>query len=873
MDKKRSKISKSFALLFLISMIISMMALPIPSATAHSPPWEIPTYAYISVTPNPVGVGQDLNVVVWVDKSLPGAMAANDIRFKDYEVIVTKPDNTTEKLTWDIVTDTTSSAYTKYTPSTAGVYSFVFSHPNLTFTWSGQYENDIFMGSTSRTVDVTVQEEPITSHITSGALPSEYWARPIEGQNTYWYSIASNWLGSGSPQIGTTLLQRDGTAPNSAHVMWSKPLQDGGIVGGSNVGEPGNSYYPGLSYNARFSNPIILYGRLYYAIPNGNSGSGGGYVCVDLRTGEELWKIDTTGVGDPSFAYLYDFQDGNQHGVLPNGLLMVQSTIGGTYFPGWGYFGGTPVWRAYEPSTGALTNTNITNVPDGTAVLGNDGEHIRYSLTNLGSPSSPQWYLTSWNSSKMNQLTPGQIGAQNWYPSNFDAGDPRMFDWNISIPSLKAGTITTWTAFLDDILLCGNGTLPYSATTGHSVGGTEPFTLYGISLKPETRGQLLWTKNYDALPSNITLLRGPVDAESRVFVIAQKETIVNDGYDLDTGNKLYTTERQGDWDYYISGSVASWPKIAYGNLYSSSYGGIVYCYGARNGTLLWTYGNGGEGNSTNSGLETIWGNYPTFIGAFADGKVYTYVIEHSPNSPIYKGAQFRCINATTGAEIWTISGFGTSFLTTIGMAIADGYLTFINCYDMQVYCIGKGASETTVEASPKVSVKGSSVLIEGTVMDLAAGTQQPEQAARFHNGVPAVSDESQSAWMEYVYMQKPRPTDATGVPITFSVVDANGNYRTIGATTSDSDGFYSFNWMPDIEGKYTVYASFEGSESYWPSHAVTAFNIDPAPATPAPTEAPPASVADTYFVPAIACLFAAIIVVGLLTILMMRKRP
>jgi hypothetical protein len=52
--------------------------------------------------------------------------------------------------------------------------------------------------------------------------------------------------------------------------------------------------------------------------------------------------------------------------------------------------------------------------------------------------------------------------------------------------------------------------------------------------------------------------------------------------------------------------------------------------------------------------------------------------------------------------------------------------------------------------------------------------------------------------------------------------------------------------MPDIPGKFTVYASFEGSESYWPSHAVTAFTVDtPAEATPPPTPSP-APMTDTY---------------------------
>lgn len=146
-------------------------------------------------------------------------------------------------------------------------------------------------------------------------------------------------------------------------------------------------------------------------------------------------------------------------------------------------------------------------------------------------------------------------------------------------------------------------------------------------------------------------------------------------------------------------------------------------------------------------------------------------------------------------------------------AVASGYLTVFDPYDSQIYCYGKGPSQLTV-AAPQSSIElGKSLVISGTVTDIASGTIQKEQAARFPNGVPAVSDASISAWMEYVYMQKPRPTDVTGVPVTLSVVDSNGNYREIGTATS-KDGFFTFNWKPDITGQYSVYASFAGSESY-----------------------------------------------------------
>jgi len=279
-------------------------------------------------------------------------------------------------------------------------------------------------------------------------------------------------------------------------------------------------------------------------------------------------------------------------------------------------------------------------------------------------------------------------------------------------------------------------------------------------------------------------------------------------------------------------------------------------------------------NSTNTGLQTPWGMYPIHIGTIADGKIYLFNSEHSPNEPMYKDVYVTCIDANTGQEKWRIMSYANpgSFMAP-GFAIADGYLAYLNLYDKQIYTIGKGPSETTVTASPKVSVYGSSVIIEGTIIDIAAGTKQKEQAARFPNGVPAVSDDSQSEWMQYVYMQKPRPMDTVGVQITLSVVDANGNYRDIGTTTSDADGFFVFTWKPDIEGQYTVYASFAGSDSYWPSHAVTAFTVDPAAPTPTPTDAPLASVSDTYFVPAVAGIIVAIAAGFAITILMLRKKP
>jgi hypothetical protein len=109
--------------------------------------------------------------------------------------------------------------------------------------------------------------------------------------------------------------------------------------------------------------------------------------------------------------------------------------------------------------------------------------------------------------------------------------------------------------------------------------------------------------------------------------------------------------------------------------------------------------------------------------------------------------------------------------------------------------------------------------------------------------------------------------------VTLDVIDANGNYRSIGTATTDTSGTFSYMWKPDIPGKYTLIATFQGSESYYASYTETAFGVTEAPAaTPTPTPSP-ASMADLYFVPAAAGIIIAIAIATALIMLMLRKRP
>jgi hypothetical protein len=68
---------------------------------------------------------------------------------------------------------------------------------------------------------------------------------------------------------------------------------------------------------------------------------------------------------------------------------------------------------------------------------------------------------------------------------------------------------------------------------------------------------------------------------------------------------------------------------------------------------------------------------------------------------------------------------------------------------MRIFCVGPGPSATTVQAPLNAITAGSSVVIQGTVMDISAGTTQAQQSADFPNGVPCASDASMTDWMGY----------------------------------------------------------------------------------------------------------------------------
>jgi hypothetical protein len=315
-------------------------------------------------------------------------------------------------------------------------------------------------------------------------------------------------------------------------------------------------------------------------------------------------------------------------------------------------------------------------------------------------------------------------------------------------------------------------------------------------------------------------------------------------YDITTGNQIWETEPlPNGW-----GIFEYQRDIANGKVFTTGYTGAVRAYNADTGVLEWQF------DMRPAGFETVYGVYPTYSGfTVADNKLFTSNDEHSSDGVLWRGSRLYAIDTDTGEEVWSISGM---LRHTV---IADGVLIALNSYDGQVYGFGKGPSATTVSV-PATSIEvGESFTITGTVTDQTPSTKD----------TPAIADEDMSEWMEYLYMQKPIPGDAKGVPVSIDTLDPNGNYVHIGDATSDMSGTFGFTWNPQVPGLHQIIATFAGSESYGSSYATSYLTVVDAPEpTPEPTPTP-APMTDTYIAGSSIAIIAAIAVVAFL---LLRKK-
>jgi len=875
---------KTISILILVAFVVSTITtIPIQPAKAQA---TMKTYPIVDAIPNPIAVGQETLLKTGISEALPSASYG----WTDITITVVKPDGTSTTL-GPLTTDSTGATYATYVPDQVGNYTITTNFPNqtypITYKPSGRTEPiqaGTIMLESSKSMTLEVLDELSQKFYPGHPLPTEYWSRPIDPALREWYSISGNWV----ERPPNSVVQYQDYAPETPHVLWVTPYEQGGISGGLYDGQNNiiADMYGGDAYEGRFANSVVINGVLYY-----NTQANGLYAqvsipgiqAIDLHTGEKLWFLNNTflSFGQTMFYPSYNV----------NGMWNYLWSVNGNNY------------TAYSPNDGSF-QFMFHDVPSGTRVFGPNGEILIYQInTNagwmalwnstlaglqnavIGTPSYGSWSFGTlgMDASGRGSRDPGgptnptnEIGQQmnSAFPVTryLDGSLDKCYSWNVTIP--KGLTSNYLRVYQDDRIvgMAFNQTmvrvwgLPINgitATRNASISSGSISKIFDKTWTPPSE----WREG-----SNILYYTGASNYVkddtygNGVMAVWSKELTTHYGFSLVDGSYLWATEPENYLDLYGSGAGEHTWYFAYGKLYSVGLAGILYAYDLQTGKTDWIYTLKDPYTEPVTG-ENWWG----WISHIAAGKIYIGTLEHSANSPMPRGGPYACVNATDGSEIFRINGLMRLTRWGGNPVMGDSIIAGYDTYDLQIYAMGKGPSQTTVTAPNLGAAPGQSVVISGKVTDISPGTTDSRITLRFPNGVAAVSDDSQSAYMLYVYKQYERPINVTGVPVSIAVIDANDNYREIGTTTSDASGSYSFSWVPDIPGKYTVITTFQGSNAYYGSSAQTYFAVDEVEATPAPTETPP-SIADQYFIPAIAGIFVLIIIVLVLLVIMMLKK-
>ena len=779
--RKRTLTTVALLLLLTIPLLVACL----PDVAAQT---KIKTYAFLNVNPMIVGMGQEVLVNAWITPQPPMKPGTGDgIPRTGYYYDFTKPDGSTDTI-GPRTSDGVGSDWFLYAPDQIGTWK-------VKFRWAG---DDLYEAVQSPETIFTVQNDPAPTW-KENPLPDGYWTRPISAANRDWYVIGGAWMqstGRDSPCFNPY-----STGPESSHILWKVQTGMGGLIGGE---------YGATAYSSSAPSKIIMHGRAYFAASDGVH-------CVDVHTGEELWKPAKSMGSGTMFA-------------LPGPTPYIWR-IGNNRF------------ERFDAFTGQSTK-NVTGMPSGPELIPLLGSSS-WRMNRQWMDSNGILYINIDDTLERFIGTLAydtKVSSTNfyagvlWHLQRESMNSTNVYLYNYTYANSTALIVKSYTMPLQDLANMAIDT--QAGIIFHSSNGGS----YNAAIDAKT-GELLWNIKRDAY------FEGQGVAMDGIGSCGATDTMKVYGFDLKTGEQLWESEPS---DYPWGAFRAYSAGAAYGKFYHLSYDGTIRAYDAKDGTTVWKFYSGTDLTS-----QTPFGTWPFYNNpAIADGKVYATTAEHTPTLPLKRGDKLYALT-DTGELLWSIMGCNNQ------IAIADGVLVASDSYMPFMYGFAKGLTEITVTASPKTTTRGSNVLIEGTIMDLSPA--QPN--------TPAVSEESMTAWMEYLHMQQPKPTDTTGVTIKLTAVDQTGKSIDIGTTTSDALGNYAISRTPPSTGLYTIKAEFEGSKAYYSSEAGTAISAsETSPivtSTPIPVVEPPSSDSPTTMYIIIAA--AVIIAIVAATMLLLRR--
>jgi hypothetical protein len=644
-----------------------------------TPDYEVQSTPYLSFRPNPVGLGQVFLINVWITP------ATHVSRYHtDFKVTITKPSGQQEVVMLDSYR-ADSTAWMEWLADEVGDWTIKFDFQGSYFP-AGDYEvfGGSWIGPQIVTFDqsayykpastgeqiLTVQEDIVYSWPDEG-LPTDYWTRPVNPEHREWWPILGYFPATGVTGGGdkwnelypdTNIYNNPDyefipyvQAPNTAHIVWKRTENIGGLIGGV-AGQ--------TSWTSGGNTPSIIYaGRCYDSVTKVVDGETTSvWQCYDLRTGEVYWERDIE-TSAPNFI-MYEEGEGEVPGSDPlYGRNIWLCRISGGNL------------NRYNPTTGALSQEiSIDPLTSGTLYDGNKF----LSIQNLdGNRRLIEWTIVNEQLSRLRLVAKMEVLRNITYEwTGF--GDSQDYNVGIAVDftSINQPALGAYT---------GTRVRAISLITGSELYDFEvPETMYSSSTAVADHGKAAFCG-----------MDGKMHA-----------------YDLATGQKAWTSPAM-DYPWSQPGFGSYDATSAYGMLFRQAYDG-VYAFNWDDGSIAWHYKAPTPFEFETPYIDSEGNGVYSFNGAsmVADGKLYTYNTEHTATQPITRGWAIHCIDVFTGDKIWSFAGGSGG-----QGGVADGYLTKSNPYSGETIVFGKGQSATTVSA-PQTSIpKGTAVMITGTVLD------------------------------------------------------------------------------------------------------------------------------------------------------------
>src|ERR1043165_8496304 len=169
--------------------------------------------------------------------------------------------------------------------------------------------------------------------------------------------------------------------------------------------------------------------------------------------------------------------------------------------------------------------------------------------------------------------------------------------------------------------------------------------------------ELLWTRKLPALePAWPDQPRMQFDAVYQPIVVGNTLVIASPREDCVTAYSLNNGSER--WRFVAGGPFRLPPAAANGKVYAGSDDGYLYALELNTGKLLWKT-KGAPNDRLVLGNERLIDTWPVRGGpVVADGKIY-FAAGLFP----FMGIFIHCLDADTGAVIWTNSADGSAYLT------------------------------------------------------------------------------------------------------------------------------------------------------------------------------------------------------------------